>query len=345
MLRLYRERYAGFNVRHFHQIARREHGVTVSYSFVKQTLQTAGLVKKQRPRGRHRRRREPRACFGELLHLDGSVHAWFALVPEERPCLIAVSDDATKRVLHAALYPSESTPGGHDGAARRASGRRACRWRCTRTARTGRFTRRRRRGRSTNTQLTQVGRALARLGIEHIPAYSPQARGRSERLNRTFQDRLVNELRVARDHHARRRPIAISPSASCPQHNATFARAPRDPASAFVPLGDGRSRRDPLPRRGTRRRAATTPSRSGARCCRSRRSRAGALVPACEVTVRQHLDGALHDQPGRAALATFATRTAGPWTLPRRGRPRHGAHRRLERRTERGGPQRPQASL
>jgi len=78
LLRLYRERYQGFNVRHFHQIAGREHGVTVSYSFLKHTLQAAGLVKKHRARGRHRRRREPRACFGELLHLDGSVHEWFA---------------------------------------------------------------------------------------------------------------------------------------------------------------------------------------------------------------------------------------------------------------------------
>ena len=74
MLRLYREQYVGFNVRHFHQIARREHGVTLSYSFVKQALQAAGLVKKHRARGRHRRRREPRACFGEMLHLDGSAH-------------------------------------------------------------------------------------------------------------------------------------------------------------------------------------------------------------------------------------------------------------------------------
>ena len=72
LLRLYRERYRGFNVRHFHQIARREHGVTVSYSFLKQTRQAAGLVKKHRARGRHRRRREPRACFGELLHLQRS---------------------------------------------------------------------------------------------------------------------------------------------------------------------------------------------------------------------------------------------------------------------------------
>ena len=109
VLRLYREHYAGFNVRHFHQIARREHGVTVSYSFVKHTLQAAGLVTKHRARGRHRRRREPRACLGEMLHLDGSVHAWLALAPDARPCLILVSDDATKRVFSAALFPSETT--------------------------------------------------------------------------------------------------------------------------------------------------------------------------------------------------------------------------------------------
>lgn len=102
VLRVYRERYAGFNVRHFHQIAWREHGVTVSYSFVKHTLQAAGLVKKHRARGRHRRRREPRACVGEMLHLDGSVHPWFTLAPDTRPCLILVSDDATKRVFAAA---------------------------------------------------------------------------------------------------------------------------------------------------------------------------------------------------------------------------------------------------
>jgi hypothetical protein len=94
-LRWWRERYRGFNVRHFHQIARREHGVTVSYSFLKQTLRAAGLVKKHRARGRHRLRREPRACGGELLHLDGSPHAWLALRPDWRGTLITVVDDAT----------------------------------------------------------------------------------------------------------------------------------------------------------------------------------------------------------------------------------------------------------
>jgi transposase len=177
VLQLYRERYPGFNVRHFHQIVRREHGVTVSYSFLKQTLQAAGLVKKYRARGKHRRRREPRACFGELLHLDGSVHAWFTLAPDERPCLIAVSDDATKRVLHAALYPSESRQAVMTGLAAvlRTEGipmalyTDRAHWAFhTPTAK----------GPVDKTQLTQVGRALARLGVEHIPSYSPQARGR-----------------------------------------------------------------------------------------------------------------------------------------------------------------------
>ena len=71
--------------------------VTVSYSFLKQALQTAGLVKKHRARGRHRRRREPRACFGELLHLDGSVHEWFALDSEARPCLRCSRNEPSTR--------------------------------------------------------------------------------------------------------------------------------------------------------------------------------------------------------------------------------------------------------
>lgn len=235
VLRLYREQYAGFNVRHFHQIVRREHRVAMSYSFVKQALQTAGLVKKHRARGRHRRRREPRACFGEMLHLDGSVHAWFALAPDERPCLILVSDDATKRVLAAMFFPSESTVAVMTSLASvvRAEGLPMALY--TDRAHWA-FHTPKAKGPVDRTRLTQVGRALARLGIEHIPSYSPQARGRSERLNRTFQDRLVNELRVA--------GIATIAAANryllevfVPQHNATFACSPRDPARAFVPLG------------------------------------------------------------------------------------------------------------
>jgi transposase len=301
VLRLYRERYAGFNVRHFHQIARREHGVTVSYSFVKHTLQAAGLVKKYRARGRHRLRREPRACFGEMLHLDGSVHAWFT-GGAVRPCLIAVSDDATKRVLHAALYPSESTWAVMTSLAAvlRTAGLPMALY--TDRAHWA-FHTPKAKGPVDKTRLTQVGRALAHLGIEHIPSYSPQARGRSERLNRTFQDRLVNELRVA--------GITTLAAANhyltghfVPQHNATFARAARDPASAFVPLGaadlDGilcheEARvvaRDNTVTMGGR--VLQIAPQPGRRSCVGLR-----------VTVRQHLDGRHTITRGTQRLGTF----------------------------------------
>jgi transposase len=235
MLRLHRERYRGFNGRHFQEIARREHGVTLSYSFVKQALQTAGLLKKARVRGRHRRRREPRACFGEMLHIDGSPHAWLARQPDATQVLIAVVDDATTRVLAAALWPAETT------AAIMTALREVI---TTHGLPMALYTDRAHwafhtphaKGPVDRTRVTQVGRALARLGIAHIPAYSPQARGRSERLHRTFQGRLVNELRVA--------GIITMGAANAylrdyfvPQYNATFGRAPRDPATAFVALG------------------------------------------------------------------------------------------------------------
>jgi transposase len=302
MLQLYRERYRGFNVRHFHEIARREHGIRLSYSYVKQALQTAGLVRKRRPRGRHRRRREPRACFGELLHLDGSVHPWLARVPEDRSCLIAVPDDATNRVLHAALYAGESTSAVMTalravfdtyGLPMALYTDRA-KWAFhTPTAK----------GPVDQVRLTQVGRALDRLGIEHIPAYSPQARGRSERLNRTFQDRLVNELRVAgvtslTDANRYLAEIFL------PRHNATFARAPRDPASAFVPVGavdlDTILCHEEV-RTVARDNTVTVqhqvfqiPPQPGRRSC------AGLVV-----TVRQHLDGRYTITRGPVRLGTY----------------------------------------
>jgi len=192
-------------------------------------------VKKQRVRGRHRRRREPRACFGEMLHLDGSLHPWVALAPDMRWCLILVSDDATKRILHAAFYPTESQ---HAvmlslAAVLRTEGLPMALY-------TDRapwaFHTPKAKGPVDKTHLTQIGRALARLGIEHIPSYSPQARGRSERLNRTVQHRLVNELRVA-GITTREAANGYLTTHYVPQHNARFAVPPRDPASAWVPLG------------------------------------------------------------------------------------------------------------
>lgn len=236
VLALYRERYQGFNVRHFHQLARREHGVRFCYAFVKKLLQTAGLVAKQQPRGRHRRRREPRPCFGELLHLDGRRHQWLALVPEQWLTMIVIVDDATKRVLYAHLHEGGESVVAIMTALRTVIERDGlpialytdrAHW-AVHTPTAG--------GGSDRRRPTQVGRALARLGIEHILGYSPQARGRSERANRTLQGRLVNELRLAGI-----RTVALANryirERFLPEFNAEFARPPADPASAFVPLG------------------------------------------------------------------------------------------------------------
>jgi transposase len=235
ILRLYRERYQGFNVRHFHQLARRDHGVTFSYTVVKTALQGAGLVAKGRARGRHRRRREPRPCFGELLHLDGSRHRWLALVPAAWHTLLVVVDDATKQVLYAQFVEGgESTQAimralwtvfvrhGLPGALYTDRAHWAAHTPTSGSA-------------PDRTRLTQVGRALRALGIEHILGHSPQARGRSERVNRTLQDRLVNELRLVgiRTLSAANRYLV---DRFLPAFNQTFGRPPTDPASAFVPV-------------------------------------------------------------------------------------------------------------
>lgn len=235
LLRLYRERYAGFNVRHFCSIARREHGLKWSYSFVRQALQNAGLVKKRRPRGRHFQRRPPRACFGEMLHLDGSRHAWLALRPDERQCLIVVVDDATRRILYAQLSEQETTEAvmaalaavfQRHGLPQSLYTDRAGWAACTRGSD----------GKPRSDRPTQVQRSLQRLGVEHILAYSPQARGRGERVNRTLQGRLVNELRVAGIRTVARANRYLD-DVFLPNHNGELARPPADPVSAFVTAG------------------------------------------------------------------------------------------------------------
>jgi transposase len=236
LLRLYRQRYAGFNVRHFCSIARRKHGLKWSYSFVRQALQSAGLVKKRRARGRHLVRRPPRACFGEMLHIDGSHHVWLTLRPTERQCLIVVVDDATRRLLYAQLHASETTVAvlaafhavfSQHGLPQTFYTDRASWAVCTRKPGTV----------DEKRTVTQVGRALERLGVEHILAYSPQARGRSERVNRTLQDRLVKELKSAGIRTVERANRYLVET-FIPEYNAEIPRPPADPVSAFVTAGD-----------------------------------------------------------------------------------------------------------
>jgi hypothetical protein len=176
LLRLYRERYTGFNVRHFHQIARREHGVTVSSSFLKYTLLTAGLVKKIGCAGGTAADASHGRASASCCILMAACTKWFTRDPEARPCLIAVSDDATKRVLQAAFYPSESRPAVMTSLAAvlRTEGIPMALY--TDRAHWA-FHTPSAKGPVDKTQLTQVGRALARLDRAHSGLLTPGCAG------------------------------------------------------------------------------------------------------------------------------------------------------------------------
>ena len=193
VLQLYREHYFDFNVRHFHEKLGEEHDIQLSYGWVKAALQTAGLVAKRKQPGSHRKRRPRRALPGMMLHIDGSEHRWFG--DERYYELIVILDDATSEIYYAQLVEAECTR----------TVMRALRevieskgLFCTLYSdRAGHFFTTVKRGERVDaSRPTQVGRALQELGVKMIPAYSPQARGRSERNFGTWQGRLPQELRL-----------------------------------------------------------------------------------------------------------------------------------------------------
>src|SRR5256714_9145978 len=193
VLQFYREKYFDLNVLHFHQKLVEEHGIRLSYTWVKLALQGAGLVAADRKRGVHRKRRERRPLPGMLLHIDGSRHQWFQ--DERWYDLIVILDDATSEIYYAQLVEEESAvtvmAGLREVIERKGvfcalySDRGSHFWL---TPKVG--------GKVDPHRLTQVGRALHELGVQMIPAYSPQARGRSERSFSTWQGRLPQELRL-----------------------------------------------------------------------------------------------------------------------------------------------------
>jgi transposase len=193
VLGLYREKYFDLNVRHFHEKLRQEHEIELSYTWVKLALQGAGLVAKAGQRGAHRRRRERRPLPGMLLHIDGSRHQWFQ--DERWYDLIVILDDATSEIYYAQWVEEESTATvmaavreGIEGKGLFCalySDRGSHFWH---TPKAG--------GKVDPHRVTQLGRALRDLGVQMIPAYSPQARGRSERSFGTWQGRLPQELRL-----------------------------------------------------------------------------------------------------------------------------------------------------
>lgn len=229
----YKGRYDGWSVKHYYSWYRRTGGQR-SYSWVKNSLQSQGAVKKAPKRGAHRKRRERAPLTGMLLHQDGSTHQW---VPGRMWDLIVTMDDATSEHYSMFFVEEEGTwsslCGIRDVIRKKGlpcslyTDRGSHYWH---TAEAG--------GKVDKKNLTQFGRAMHHLGIEMIAAYSPQARGRSERAFKTHQERLVKELALA--------GITTMEAANrylqqvyLPIFNAEFSKPAATPGSAFVPWISG----------------------------------------------------------------------------------------------------------
>lgn len=230
MVTLYETRYPGWTVKHFHEHWHAEHGGTRSYTWTKQALQGAGQVVRAPRRGAHRKKRPRKPLPGMMLHQDGSTHEW---VPGCQWDLIVTMEDATSEIYSAFFVEEEGTRSSFRGLQEviEAKGlfsslytdRGSHYWY---TEEAG--------GKVDKTRLTQVHRALQQLGITLIPAYSPEARGRSERVFRTLQDRLPKELALAgiTEMAAANRYLA---ERFLPAHNQRFAVPASEGGTAFVP--------------------------------------------------------------------------------------------------------------
>lgn len=230
ILALYRRCHMGWNVTHFHEHLVKRHGYTLGYTCLKNRLQEAGLVRVERRKGGHRKKRERKPCAGMMLHQDGSREVWLDGLPALD--LVVTMDDATSEITSAFLVEEEGTASTFRGLMETFAAKglpsslytdRGSHYFFTPEAG----------GKVDKTQLTQVGRALRELRVEHIAAYSPEARGRSERMFGTLQDRLIKELALAgiRDVDAANAWIRTT---YLPEHNARFAVPPTLPESGFV---------------------------------------------------------------------------------------------------------------
>ncbi len=229
---LKRTRYADFSVQHFWEKLREEHHIEIGYTWLKLALQAAGLAEKSPGRGRYRRRRERRPMRGLLVHLDASTHEWIAGLPLQD--LVVALDDADGRMLFAQFVPQEGTASTFAALKHilETHGRFAELY----TDRGSHFCHTRVAGQVPTTEHEgQVSRALKVLGIRQILAWSPEARGRSERAFQTMQGRLPQELRVAgirsyaqANEYLRTQFVA--------DFNGRFTVEPAQAASAFVPL-------------------------------------------------------------------------------------------------------------
>jgi transposase len=306
VLALYRETYFDLSVRHFHEKLREEHSIELSYTWVKQALQGAGLVARRKQRGTHLRRRTRRAMPGMLLHIDGSKHRWFS--DDRYYDLLVILDDATSEIYYAQLVEEESTRTVMAGL-RQVIEQKGL-FCALYSDRGSHFFVTRKAGEKVDPhRLTQVGRAMKELGVQMIPAYSPQARGRCERSFGTWQNRLPQELRLAgistpeqANAFLRERYIA--------EFNRKFAQPAADRGTAF--RKPGRKDLDWVFSIQTERTVAqdnTVVLQN--RCLQLNKTRFRNTLAGCTVTICDHLDGSLSVRWGPHLLTTVKAERDG----------------------------------
>ncbi len=302
VLRLYREQYGGYNVAHFVDQLREHHQIPLSYQWIKTALQTAGLVAKRKPHGPHRVRRERRPMRGMLLYVDGSTHAWIPALAPGRQDLIAVIDDATSECYSALLVEEEGTA--TVMAALRQTIDQEGLFCSLYTDRGSHFFHTPKAGQEVDkTQLTEIGRALQQLGIEHIPSYSPQGRGRMERFFGSWQGRLPQELGRAgvaslaeANQYIRQRFL--------PWHNRHWTEPPQQNATTFVPCG-GADLEAILCLQQDRTVAADNTVQYGRRRLQIPPAAWRCSFAQCRVRVCEHLDGTLSVRFGPHLLGRY----------------------------------------
>jgi transposase len=225
---LYSSRHRGWNARHFHDWYRKQGGRR-GYTWVKNQLQKAKLIQKSKRKGVHRKQREASALPGMMIHQDGSTHEW---IPGQKWDLISTMDDATNDHYSMFFCEEEGTVSSFQGVKETIekfglfssfySDRGSHYWH---TPEAG--------GKVDKSNPTQFGRAMAHLGVSMIAAYSPEARGRSERAFETHQGRLPNELALM--------GITTMEGANkylresyLPEFNRKFAHPAREEGTAFM---------------------------------------------------------------------------------------------------------------
>jgi len=329
VLALYQETYFDLSVRHFHEKLREEHSIELSYTWVKQALQGAGLVARRKKRGSHRRRRPRRPMPGMLLHIDGSKHRWFS---DDRYCdLLVILDDATSEIYYAQLVEEESTRTVMTGLGEviESQGLFCALY----SDRGSHFFVTRKAGEKVDPyRPTQIGRAMKELGVQMIPAYSPQARGRCERSFGTWQNRLPQELRLA-GVSTLEQANAFLRKCYIAEFNRKFTKPAAEKGTAFHKCG--RKDLDWVFSIQTDRTVAqdnTVTLRN--RCLQLDKTRFRNTLAGCTVTLCEHLDGRLSVRWGPHLLTTIEPEgaggkdgTSGALEISPKPRDSHFAHR------------------